>query len=125
VVEPDAPDLINNLAAVYDAQGRQDEAIALIEQIHTRFPDYLFGRTGLAQVSIQRGELERAKELLVPLHQLKHMHTSEFDAYCAAHVELSLAEKNTSVARAWFGMWESANPENMKLERYRHRVIED
>ncbi len=120
--EPEAPDILNNLAAAYDAQGRREEAIAQIEQIHERFPDYFFGRTGLANVCIQRGELERADLLLEPLRLFKRMHASEFDAFCAVHIELYLAQENRNAARTWFMLWESNDKQNPKLERYRGRV---
>src|SRR5262249_14298621 len=38
--EPNAPDLLNNLASAYHAQDRWEESEALIRQIHERFPDY-------------------------------------------------------------------------------------
>ncbi len=121
-IEPEAPDLLNNLAAAYEIQGRRDEAFELIEQIHQRFPDYLFGCTGMAQILLKQGETKRANELLMPLLELKRLHYTEFDAICAAFIELHLAEKNHNAARSWFGMWESADPENPKLGRYRVRL---
>jgi predicted Zn-dependent protease len=39
--EPDSPDLYNNLAAAYQIQGRDQEAEALVTDIHQRFPDYV------------------------------------------------------------------------------------
>lgn len=120
--EADSPDLLYNLAAVYQYQGRFDEADALVEQVHERFPDYLFARTGLAQVCINRGDLPRARQLLQPLLERRRMGLSEFDAFCAAHVDLYLAEGDAKLAGAWFGAWESTNPENPKLALYRGKV---
>jgi Flp pilus assembly protein TadD len=118
-IEPDAPDLQFNLAAAYQSQGWLEEADALIKLVYERFPDYLFARVNLAQVEIHRGELENARLLLEPLRKRTQMSYNEFDVFCAAHIELSLAEKDNLSAQAWFGTWESANPENPKLERYR------
>src|SRR5205823_2473275 len=47
-IEPDAPDLLNNLARAYQLQGRMDESDALTRQIQERFPDYFFGRVNKA-----------------------------------------------------------------------------
>ncbi len=66
-IEPDAPDLLNNRAIAYGQQGRDEEAEAIIRQIHERHPDYLFARVGLAQQHIKHGEFKEAHELLDPL----------------------------------------------------------
>ena len=121
-VEPEAPDLLYNLAAAYQSQGRLDEADALVTQVHERFPDYLFASVNLAQMSIQRGDLENARRLLEPLRQRTQMSYSEFDAFCAAHIELFRKEGDEGAAQAWLGVWESVDPENPKLARYKEKV---
>lgn len=121
-VEPDAPDLLNNRAIAYGLQGRAEEAEAIQRQIHACHPDYLFARVGLAQQHIERGELEAARELLKPLLQRKRLHFSEFDGMCGAFVQLALAEGNRDVARSWFGIWESVDPDNSNLDVFRLQV---
>lgn len=121
-LEPDSPDLLNNLAAAYEVQGRKQEALALAEQIHQRFPDYFFGKVSRARMLIQQGKIEPARQLLTPLLELKRLHFTEFDGLCAAFIDLYLAEKNREAARSWFHMWESADPENPQLESYRWRL---
>lgn len=121
-IEPDAPDLLNNRAIAYSLQGRDDEAEALIRQIHERHPDYLFARIGLAQRHIARGEFKEAHDLLDPLLHRKRLHYSEFDTLCGATIQLYLAEGNRDAARSWFDLWESTDPENPKLELFRRRV---
>ena len=120
-IEPNEVDLLNNLAMTYQLQGRLDEAYTMVRQIHTRHPDYLLGRTSLAMIYIQEGDLERAEEILEPLRWLKQMNHSEFDAFCVTYIELFLAKKKKEMAKSWFEMWKSVNPENSKLERYRFR----
>lgn len=121
-LEPETPELQNNLAMAYEMQGRFEEAEALVEQVYERHPDYLFARVGVARLSIRRGEVERARELLDPLLHQSRMHFSEFDAFCAAQVDLHLAEKNKNAARSWFEMWESSDPDNPKLDQFRLRL---
>jgi Tfp pilus assembly protein PilF len=120
-IEPNEVDLLNNLAMTYQLQGRLDEAHTMVRQIHTRHPDYLLGRTALAMIYIQEGDLEHAEEILEPLRWLKQMNHSEFDAFCVTYIELFLAKKKKEMAKSWFEMWKSVNPENSKLERYRFR----
>src|SRR5207237_7960477 len=56
--EPDAPDLLNNLAAAYGLQDRIEESNALIRQIHARFPDYWFGVLGMVRQAAAAGDTE-------------------------------------------------------------------
>ncbi|MBN2548507.1 MAG: tetratricopeptide repeat protein [Anaerolineales bacterium] len=120
--EPDSPDILYNQSALYQSQARYDQAYQLIEDIYTRYPEYLFGRVGKAQILYRKGEFEQARQVLEPLFSRKSMNHSEFDAFCAVNIELFLAEENIAKAAAWFNTWESANPQNPKLEIYRDRI---
>jgi Flp pilus assembly protein TadD len=60
VLEPDEPDLWNNLAAALGLQRREAEALAIIREVHVRFPDYLFARTALARQAMLQGQLDLA-----------------------------------------------------------------
>ena len=120
--EPDAPDLLNNLAAAYSLQGRRQESEALVREIHARHPDYFFGRANLARLLAQAGDYDRARELLDPLLQQKRLHITEFDSLCAAEIDLFLAQGNLDAARTWFSMWESADTDSPMLEQFRRRI---
>ena len=118
-IEPDQPDLLNNLAAAYDRQGRAVESQALLRQIHEQHPDYLFARTGLARLHVQNGQLAEARALLEPLWAKKRWHFSEYASFCSAHIELLLVEGNQEAAQSWLDMWANANPDHPDLNRYR------
>jgi len=120
--EPDAPDLLQNLSAVYSLEGHDAEAEALVRQIHERHPDYLFARTALAQQCIEHGEFEEARRLLEPLMHRKRLHFSEFYALCGVNVQLHLAEGHQDGARSWLNIWESVNPESPTLQTLRLQV---
>jgi tetratricopeptide (TPR) repeat protein len=122
--EPDAVDLLNNLATAYKVQGRVEEGDALTRQIHERDPDYLFARVDVAHQHIQNGELDRARELLKPLLTRRRLHFSEFAALCIGQISLFLAEGNREAARQWLQMWENADPDNPQLPEFRERVNE-
>jgi tetratricopeptide (TPR) repeat protein len=117
--EPDAPDLLNNLAAAYSAQGRDEESAALTRSVFERHPDYFFARVNLATIEARDGHVERAKELLAPLLRQTKLHISEFRALCTAQLELALAEKDARAAGLWLDMWEAIEPESPALERWR------
>lgn len=119
---PDSPEILNNLAAALSLQRRDKESLALIEEIHLKHPDYLFARTNLAMHSILQGDLDRAGELIDPLLKRKKIHYLELAAICGVQIELALARKERKSAESWLNLWEQADPENPKLERFRQRV---
>jgi len=121
-LEPDSPDLLNNLAAAYELQGRTQEAHALVRQVHERYPDYVFARTGLARLCASKGQIDEAEALLEPLFSRQRFHFSEFGAFCQAQIELALAKDDLDVARSWLDMWAQADPEEPAIARWRERV---
>jgi tetratricopeptide (TPR) repeat protein len=121
-VEPDKPDLLNNLAAVYAATGREPAALELWQQIFDRSPDYLFARASLARAAALRGEADKARELLAPLFSRRRLHFSEFAAFSGAQIDLLLAEGHKDGARSWFEMWAEATPDDPRLDHYRRLV---
>lgn len=121
-LEPDSPDLLNNLAQAYQGQGRQAEAEALIRQVHERFPDYFFGRITVSQLLAREGKLDEARQLLMPLLQRQRLHSSEFRALCHAHISIALEAGNRRDAENWLALWERAEPDYPMLEADRQRV---
>lgn len=121
-VEPDRPDLLNNLAAVYAATNREPAALALWRQIFDGHPDYLFARASLARAAALRGDVDQARQLLEPLFSRQRLHFSEFAAFSGAQIDLLLAEGKKEGARSWFEMWEGAVPDDPRLDHYRRLV---
>jgi tetratricopeptide (TPR) repeat protein len=119
---PDAPDLLNNLAAAYGLQGRRGESHALIREVHARFPDYWFGTIGATQLLIDEGKLDEAEKLLKPLRQQSKLHFSEFVALAMAMIDLLLARRKYEGAKSWLKMWEDIVPDHFALDRYRERI---
>lgn len=100
-VEPDAPDILNNLAAAYMVQGRKEEATDLVKRIAADFPDYLFGQISLAKIHLYEHDIETAEALLKPILRRERFHFSELAAFADAYIELLMAQKNKDGARAW------------------------
>ncbi|MGH9751708.1 MAG: tetratricopeptide repeat protein [Blastocatellia bacterium] len=121
-LEPDSPDILNNLASAYSLQGRLDEGDRIIRQIHQRHPDYLFGITNLARIHIHNGELNEAAELLKPLMSRKRLHHDELIAIVETNIELHLAKDDPESARVWLNMWEQADPDHPRLEQRRLQI---
>ena len=88
-LEPEHPDLINNLAMAFRLQHRNDEAKELLLDLHRRWPDYFFGRIARAGFYVEDRETERAEQMLDSLRQRsQRLHTTEFRALCIAYLQL-------------------------------------
>lgn len=86
-------------------QGRRAESRALMIEIHERFPDYFFGRTNVAALAVQDGDLERARQLLAPALIQGRYHVSELSALCRTQIALLVAEEQIDGASPWLDIW--------------------
>ncbi len=114
-IEPDSPDLLNNLAGTYQMQGRTEEAYNLLSELSSNYPDYLFPIISLARLKIKKGEIAEAEALLKPLISRKRFQFSEFSNFCTAQIEFFMAKKDKDSARKWLQMWDNFDPENPDL----------
>ncbi|NES25915.1 MAG: tetratricopeptide repeat protein, partial [Symploca sp. SIO3E6] len=121
-IEPDAPDLMFNLATAYEEQKRIQEAYELTQLIHQKHPDYLFAQLGLAKYHIDNKEYETAEALLKPMLQRKKFHFQEFAVFCQTQIELYLGKKELDGARSWLGMWENVDPDEPAIAYWKRRV---
>jgi tetratricopeptide (TPR) repeat protein len=122
-LEPDAPDVLNNLAATYEFQGRAREAETLTRQIFASHPDYFFARVNMARFYTRDNDLDQAEEMLTPLMSRRRLHTTEFVALAVARIELCLARDQKDGARSWFDMLESIQPQHPATEIYRRKLF--
>jgi tetratricopeptide (TPR) repeat protein len=117
---PNAPDLLNNLAAALAVQARHLESDDLVRRTHELSPDYFFGRVGMARIAIRAGELDRAADYLRPLLLLRKLHVTELDALAAAEIELAMARKLPDAAMTWVKLLADLYPESPNL----HALLE-
>jgi tetratricopeptide (TPR) repeat protein len=121
-VEPDAPDLRNNLATILQMRGWMSEANALLRELVENHPDYSFPRISLALDAIKRGDLEQAELLLRPLLTRKRFNLHEFGFFCHAQIELLLAKHQSESAQSWLEMWLGIDPDNPLIGNWRQRL---
>jgi tetratricopeptide (TPR) repeat protein len=121
-LEPEAPDILNNLALAYNLQGRNEEGERIMRQIHRQHPDYLFGIINMARIHIYHGELDKAADLLKPLLSRKRLHHDELIALIEANINLYLAKEDPDRARQWIKMWENVDPDDPKLQNWRQKI---
>lgn len=112
----------NQLALAYEMQGRRDKAFELIKETHARFPDYFFGRVGLARILTIDGQIEEADKLLEPLLKLQRLHISEFRALAKAKMDIAIAENKLDFARTWLEMWERVEEDHPELLDWQERI---
>jgi tetratricopeptide (TPR) repeat protein len=117
-IDPDDPVVLNNLAGALAQLGRLAETEAIAVRLVERHPDYLFGRTALASMAAQRGEMARAHELLAPLLTRRRFHANEFSALCQAQINLFLAEKNVDQAQLWLDSLRRADPDHPGIKTF-------
>jgi predicted Zn-dependent protease len=120
---PNSPDLFNNLAAALALQGRRQEPDDLIRQVHERFPDYFFGRVGMARIAVRAGELDQAADYLRPLLLQRKLHVTELDALAAVEIEMALAKKQPEGAMKWFEILADLYPESPNLRALLEQVM--
>ncbi|MEB3830889.1 hypothetical protein LKK83_25785 [Phormidium sp. CCY1219] len=123
-IEPDAPDLLNNLAVAYNQQGQEEKAYALIKEIHERFPDYSIARISLAFRMLEEHKIPRAEELLKPLLSQKHLYFTEYGLFCRSQVYLAFYKEEVEAAQYWLNMWEHNKPENPEIQDLKSRLAE-
>jgi tetratricopeptide (TPR) repeat protein len=121
-IEPNAADLLNNLAGVYQIQNRTEEVYQLLSEISEKFPNYAFSRISLARLKIAEGKVDEGEALLKPLMERKRFHFSEFGNFCNAQIELFVTKKQKQKANAWLQMWESLDSENPEIMRWKIRL---
>lgn len=119
---PDFPSAYQHLAVVYERRGWAARARALVEETHTRFPDYLFARASLAQLLVRERKVAEAKELIMPLMRHTKLHISEFRALARAQLDVALAENSLDTARSWFSMWQQVDEDNQELAFWETRI---
>lgn len=120
-IEPDAPDLLNNLALAYEQQGRPAEADALVDQIREEHPDYAFAQIAHVKRLIQRRELPEARAILDALMTRPRFHINEYSAFCDAQISYFLAEDGPhalDAARSWLDMWASVEPDAPEIGQW-------
>ncbi len=118
-LEPDAPDIQNNLALALELAGRPDESQALIAQIVEQHPTYLFARASLALQAIGRQDYAAAEAVLAPIVARERLHPAELRTLARVQVSLLLAQQRDAEAESWLDLWEGELGEDEDSQRLR------
>ena len=107
---------------LFDDTAATTEARKLLEGLRKRFPDYLFAITSLAQLAIEDGDLQTARDLVAPLRQREEMHRSEMMAMLSVNGSLAFAEKNLDSAKVTVSLMEQIDPDHPNSKNFRRRL---
>ncbi len=121
-IDPNYPSSLHNLAGSLLGQGKISQGREMLLSIHAKFPDYFFGRTSLAQLAIQDGDLPRARELLKPLSAVEEMHVSEAMAHAVVQAELALAEGFIESAEQSLRLMEQIDESDPRVAMMRDQI---
>jgi predicted Zn-dependent protease len=117
--EPEAPEILTELAAVIADQGGAAEAAALRHRTYERFPASVMAQVGQALVHLERGEQQAAQGLLDAVCRRRMLHMDEFGALADAQLQRFTAQGDEETARDWFGTWSRERPMDHRLARWR------
>lgn len=104
---PDNCSAAYNLCVVWfkrDGKKGRRRAIARLEDIHARFPDYLFAPITLAQFAAIDGDLDRATDLLKPIMEVEKLHVSEATALFTTQIQIALKRRDFELAEQTYEM---------------------
>ena len=118
----EAPDILNNLAAAYAMQGRDEESQELASAVHTKWPEYFFGRIHMAMTATSERRFSVAEQYLRPLLTKKRFHISEFRAMAIAYIQLELEQDRLNAAQSWLDVWMSFDPDDHDLQVMQMRI---
>jgi len=120
-IEPEKPDVLNNLAAALQTQNRMDEANLLVDEVIEKHPDYFFGKIAAANRNIACKQYDEALEILGQLQRRKRFHWTEFFALAKSLIYTSVGRREFAAARQWLDMLRQYVPDHTELpalERY-------
>ena len=123
-MEPDAPDLRHNLAACYYSQGREEEAIAIIDQVVQDSPNYVHARTSRAKTYLDQDNLDAAEELLLPMLKWDRFHIEDFSEFSDVYLEYLVTKEQEDGAKSWLSMWKQVDPESPNLISWIFRLTD-
>ena len=114
-IEPEQPDVLNNLAVALQTQKRTDEADLLVDEIIKKFPNYFFSKLAAANRSIIRKQYDEALELLVELQRRKRLHYTEFFGLAKSMIHLYVGRLEHASAQYWLDLLEKYEPDYPEL----------
>ena len=101
-LEPNNPELLNNLALAYTHQGKLAESRQLTQQIIDQHPEDVDSRIAMAQLYLEEENLDAAETVLDGLLQRSKLTADEFVSLMLTRSRLLMLQGQEAMARLWF-----------------------
>jgi tetratricopeptide (TPR) repeat protein len=98
-IAPNAKEAYNNLAIIYSKRGESERADACLDKALEIDPLYPFPICGRALQALARDDIEGAKALLAPLHQVNKWQPLAFGRFQVTRARVAIAEHDYQAAR--------------------------
>ena len=109
---PNHPPLMNFLAASLYGMSRRKEADEVTRKMFEIHPDYLFARTGMAQIYLREKRVQDVREMIEPYLTSKKFHISEYAAIVNVQFGLAMATGENEVAERLINMLRAIDSEH-------------
>jgi hypothetical protein len=126
---PQKPFLWNYLGIVHSINSETEQMEKVVYETVKRFPDYLFGLTGLAMINIRKGNLEQAFEILKGSHTLPQLyphrrkfHISEVEAFHHTLIHYHCAASHLEAAEAHLKLLRAVSEREELMESATHAI---
>ncbi len=101
-IEPEHPVLLNNLLMIKEKKGEKFDMKKEAEELHNRFPEYLFPAVTVGRLELRDGNVEKAKEIADKLQEDRdEWHIHEFKFWSNLQIEICVEQKLFEGARSW------------------------
>ena len=119
---PENPSILGHLVNGYARLGENEKMYTTIRQMHDKFPSYLFGITAETLACLNKGDLERAREILGKYRSLQELypkrelfHISELSTFHHAKAQCACREGDKAEAAYHLSALEKALPVDDEL----------
>lgn len=113
---PEVSKLLNYLGVCYQHLGQHEESIKLIFEVYERFPEYLFGKTAMANYWINQDEHERVEDVFNGVFELQSLypnrgtfHIAEVSAFSVTAGRYFVREGQVDAAREYLNLAKEVN----------------
>jgi Flp pilus assembly protein TadD len=111
-IEPEQPDVLNNLAAALEMQNRMDEADRLTDEVINNHPNYFFGKIAAANRKLTQNQFDAAHDILIDLQRRERLHFTEFFALAKSMVYTNVGQRQYAGAQHWIDMLADYAPDH-------------
>jgi tetratricopeptide (TPR) repeat protein len=118
-----SPDLLQNLAAAYEIQDRNDEAVQLCHQIVADYPNYIPATAAVALYHLKNYDIDQAAALLKPILKRKRFHFDDFVAFSNVYMHFLVQQENMTAASGWLQIWKQVTPDDSELKTWEKQML--